>query len=56
MKPRKTRSYDKEFKLNAVKLYLKSGRGFKQIADELGIPFSTLVGWVFWSRKSGHIF
>lgn len=49
----KIRNYDKEFKLNAIRLYLESGRGFKKIADELGVPFSTLVGWVDEHKKSG---
>ena len=50
----KIRNYDKGFKLNAIKLYLKSGRGFKQSANELGIPFSTLVGWVDEYKKKGE--
>ena len=53
MSQRKARNYDKEFKLNAIKLYLESKRGFKKIADELGIPFSTLVGWVDDYKKDG---
>jgi len=32
------RSYDKEFKLNAIKLYQESGRSMNSIADELGLP------------------
>jgi transposase len=39
-------NYDKEFKLNAVKLYLGSGGSYSQISTELGIPQSSLVGWV----------
>jgi len=46
MSQRKLRTYDKEFKLNAVKLYQASDRSYKQVADELGIPQATLVGWV----------
>lgn len=46
MSSRKIRSYDKEFKLNAVKLYLASGKKYKQISKELGIPIGTLVTWV----------
>jgi transposase-like protein len=44
MSNRKVRTYDKEFKLNAVKLYQASDRSYKQIADELGIPQATLSG------------
>ncbi len=46
MSQRKVRKYDKEFKQNAVKLTLKSDRGFSEIAKELGIPTSTLASWV----------
>jgi transposase len=46
MSERKVRNYDKEFKLNAVALYKESGRSYKQISEELGIPPSTLVGWI----------
>ena len=53
MSQRNTRSYDKEFKINAVKLYLESGRTYKQIGDELGIPDTTLAGWVSDYKKDG---
>jgi transposase-like protein len=46
MSQRTNRNYDKEFKLNAVNLYLGSGCSYSQIAKELGIPESSLVGWV----------
>lgn len=53
MSKRNTRSYDKEFKLNAVKLYLTSGRSYRQIGDELGVPEATLAGWVGDYKKDG---
>lgn len=53
MNKRKLRTYDKEFKLNAVKLYQASERSYKQVADELGIPQATLVGWVSDYEKAG---
>jgi transposase-like protein len=53
MSSRKMRSYDKEFKLNAVKLYLESGTTYKKVSDDLGIPTATLVGWVEGHKKSG---
>ena len=53
MSKRSIRNYDKEFKLNAVKLCLESGRNSKAISSELGIPSSTLVGWVKEHEKSG---
>ena len=43
---RKTRLYDKQFKLNAVKLYLENGASYKAVAKDLGIPDSTLITWV----------
>ena len=47
MKPtRKIRVYDKEFKMNAVKLYVTGERSLTQVSQELGIPGGTLAGWV----------
>ena len=43
MKERKVRVYDKEFKLNAIQLYLTSGRDYLQGSREIGIPVGTLV-------------
>lgn len=40
------RNYDKEFKLNAVAVYRKSGKAMEVIAEEMGIPKSTFTGWV----------
>ena len=48
---RKIRTYDKEFKLNAVSLYESKGISVKQISDDLGIPLGTLVGWLKAFRK-----
>lgn len=53
MKRRNARTYDKEFKLNAIRLYLESGRPSKQISSELGIPNGTLVTWVRSHKKDG---
>jgi len=45
MKPtRKIRVYDKEFKMNAVKLYVTGERSLTQVSQELGIPGGTLAG------------
>ena len=41
---RQARSYDKEYKEQAVKLAKE--RGTKNAAEELGIPVNTLSGWV----------
>lgn len=39
----KNKSYDTEFKIQAVKLAMEIGS--KKAADELGIPRETLYGW-----------
>ena len=49
---RQTRSYDAEYKVQAVKL--AKLRGTKAAAAELGIPEGTLSGWVH-KAKSGHM-
>jgi transposase len=41
-----TRNYDREFKLNAVKLYRESQKPISQISKDLDIPISTLSGWI----------
>ena len=43
---RKTRRYDDEFKKNTVSLYLTRGKSYPVLSEELGIPASTLTGWV----------
>ncbi len=40
------RKYDKEFKLNAVKLLRDNRKSCKEIEKNLGIPASTLYGWI----------
>jgi transposase-like protein len=54
MNIKSSRSYDKEFKLNAVKLYLASGKAYHEISKELGIPTGTLVTWVRNHKKNGE--
>lgn len=48
--PREIRNYDEDFKRQAVKLYHKAGKSFSEIGEELGVPASTLAGWVY-SKK-----
>lgn len=43
---RRNRSYDKEFKLNAVQLCKNSGKSAAKIAEDLGIPKQTFYQWV----------
>ena len=43
---RETRKYDKEFKVNAVKLSLEEGKHYGVVARNLGIPESTLYSWI----------
>jgi transposase len=39
------RTFDREFKISAVKLVLESGKSVKSIAAELGISDNTLFNW-----------
>lgn len=47
------RQYDREFKLNAVKLYRESGKSLAQLASDLGIPMTTLAAWVKQFKEYG---
>lgn len=49
----KLKSYDKEFKLRAVKLHLSSGRSARQLSSELGVAQSTLSDWLKEYKSSG---
>lgn len=53
MTKRNTRQYDKEFKKNAVNLYLKNNRSYDSVGEELGMPDSTLASWVAAYSKDG---
>ncbi len=46
---RQARSYDKEFKEQAVKLAKEVGT--KKAAEELGIPVGTLSGWNYAAKR-----
>ena len=41
-----SKHYDKEFKINTVKLYRESQKSLRQISKDLGVPCSTLNGWI----------
>lgn len=49
----RARTYDREFKKNAVKLY-KSGKTLSQVCKDLGIPGSTLNGWIKHYQEEGE--
>lgn len=40
------RSYDREFKINAAKLYLEGNKSLDILASELGVPTGTYAKWV----------
>jgi transposase-like protein len=48
------RKYDREFKLNAVKLYRESGKSLAKVAQDLGIPLTTLAQWVKQFQEQGE--
>ena len=55
-KQMRSKSYDKEFKLNAVKLHL-NGKSAGQVCRDLGIPGSTFSGWVKeYKKEDGRCF
>lgn len=47
------RKYDREFKLNAVKLYFESGKPLLELSSDLGIPMTTLATWVKQFKENG---
>lgn len=49
-----TRRYDKDFKLNAVKLYLESGKSLGKISEDLGLSRSNLGKWVTDYKRDGE--
>ena len=54
MSERKIRKFDREFKRNAVSLCLKSDRQCSKIAEELGVPRSTLASWMIAHKREGE--
>ncbi len=49
--PRGKRSFDPEFRKNAIKLYENGGKTIPLLAQDLGIGESTLSRWIYDSRK-----
>jgi transposase len=50
----KQRKYDREFKINSIKLYRESGKKMDEVAQNLGIPKFTLYLWVQEFKEHGE--
>jgi len=50
----KQRKYDREFKINAIKLYRESGKSAEEVAMNLGIPKATLYFWIKEFKEHGE--
>jgi|SRR5690606_1309144 len=48
-----TQKYDKEFKINAVKVYLSNDKSIEKIALDLGISRASLGHWIKQYRREG---
>ena len=48
------KKYDREFKVNAVKLYRESGKTLEEIGRDLVIPKTTLYCWVKEFKEHGE--
>jgi transposase len=46
------RAYTREFRASAVGLVLSEGLSIRNAADDLGMPYHTLHGWVRAARRS----
>lgn len=51
---RNQRRYDREFRLNAVKHYEANEKSLTEVAQDLGIPTSTLAGWIREYKEQGE--
>lgn len=49
-----TQKYDKEFKVNAVRIYLNHDKSIEQIAKDLGVSRASLGYWVTQYKKEGE--
>lgn len=49
----KNRKYDREFKLNAAKLYQQGSKSMSKLAHDLGIPMTTLATWIKQFQNEG---
>ena len=49
-----TQQYDREFKTNAVKLYLSNDKSLDKIASDLGVSRASLGKWVNNYKRDGN--
>lgn len=49
-----TQKYDKEFKVNAVKIYLGSDKSIEAIAKDLGVSRASLGNWINQYKSGGE--
>lgn len=49
-----TQKYDKEFKVNAVKIYLSNDKSIEQISNDLGISRASLGHWIKQYKAEGE--
>ena len=52
---RSRRTYDEQFKIEAVELSLNSDKTCKDIAEELGISYNVLISWRKEYRDKGDL-
>lgn len=50
----KSGKYDREFKINAVKLYRESGKKIGEVASDLGVLKGTLYSWIREFKEHGE--
>jgi len=48
------RKYDREFKLNAIKLYREGETSLTALCGDLGIPKTTFSGWIKEFKDQGE--
>ena len=52
-RPKTYRKFTKDFKLEAVRLCLNSGKNIRQVAEELGVPVGSLEHWRLQHAREG---
>ena len=50
----KPRNYDREFKINSIKVYRESKKSMAQICKDLGMPISTFATWLREFKETGE--